>query len=82
MYDDKIHYIISVLKQLPRRKISIVMFDRQRQVMTTMSEIVLVVCSLVREQLLQYMVAIIQYTLPKRLLSLSVASSVGVGSFV
>ena len=36
------------------------MFDRQRQVMTTMSEIVLVVC-LVREQLLQYMVAIIQY---------------------
>ena len=81
MYDDKIHYIISVLKQLPRRKISIVMFDRQRQVMTTMSEIVLVVCSLVREQLLQYMVAI-QYTLPKRLSSLSVASSVGVGSFV
>jgi len=36
------------------------MFDRRRQVMTTMSEIVLVVC-LVREQLLQYMVAVIQY---------------------
>ena len=36
------------------------MFDRQRQVMTTMSETVLVVC-LVRQQLLQYMVAIIQY---------------------
>ena len=34
------------------------MFDRRRQVMTTMSEIVLMVC-LVREQLLQYMVAII-----------------------
>ena len=35
------------------------MFDRQRQVMTTMSEIVLVVC-LVREQLLQYLVTIIE----------------------
>ena len=45
---------------MPSHKISIVMFDRQRQVMTTMSEIVLMVC-LVREQLLQYMVAIIQY---------------------
>ena len=36
------------------------MFDRERQVMTTMSEIVLVVC-FVREQLLQNMAAIIQY---------------------
>ena len=46
------------------------MFDRQRQVMTTMSETVLVVC-LVREQLLQYMVAIIQYAFEQVVIAIS-----------
>ena len=48
--------------------------------MTTMSEIVLVVC-LVREQLLQYMVAIIQYASEEIVIAVGgIASSVGVGS--